>query len=128
MADLLPQGDSDWQLGAGGQALEGLAEGQLADGLAKTPAEGLGNGSGRDQVAEVDHAVDGQFSIEFADADVDADADATADADADVGPASMEKGVFWSTASAFSVILWGQPLQKSPPMCGNWSDIFWKQL
>lgn len=76
VADLLPQAASAWQLGAGGQALDGLAEGQLGDGLAKSPAEGRGNGSGKDQDAEVDHAVDGQFSIEFADADVDADATA----------------------------------------------------
>ena len=45
-----------------GQALEGLAKDQLADGLVGSPDV---EGSGNDQVAEVDHPFDPQLSVEF---------------------------------------------------------------
>ena len=76
-----------------GQALEGLAKDQLADGLVSSPdAKGLVNGSGNDQVAEVDHTVDRQLSVKFVFAGA-------------AGFHSTIKGALWSTASAFRVLL-----------------------
>ena len=67
--------------------------GQLSGGLVSSlDAEGLVNGSGNDQVAEVDHAVDLQQSVEFVIA-------------AAAGLPSIIKGALWSPGSAFSVLL-----------------------
>ena len=66
--------------------------GQLSGGLVSSlDAEGLVNGSGNDQVAEVDHAVDLQQSVEFV--------------IAAAGLPSIIKGALWLTGSAFRVLL-----------------------